>query len=122
MLQVQNGRFIQNWRKQTGASNYPHYEATRAAFGRDWNRFLGFLKDLGLDAPVVNQCEVSYVNHIEVGDGWHWLSEAGHVIPMLDPLAQPELPAPEAFLINVRYLLPDKRARACASTSCSQKC
>jgi len=112
LLQIQNGRFVQNWRKETGTESYPHYENTREDFERDWNRFLGFLKKEELGAPIVQQCEVLYINHLEVGMGWSSLAELGHVFPPLAGLAGGEhLPVPEAFLVDSRYLLPDKRGR-----------
>lgn len=112
LLQLQNGRFLQNWRKVSGAEHYPHYEGTRAGFDRNWKRFLQFLGEMGLAAPVVHQCEVSYLNHLDIGKGWGSLGELENVSPVLANLKGDEsLPVPEAFLLNVRYLLPDQRGR-----------
>jgi uncharacterized protein (TIGR04255 family) len=111
LLQLQNGRFIENWRKITGSENYHHYEGSRASFERDWQRFLHFLEKARLPAPVLQQCEVAYINHLEIGKGWSSLAELEKVSPALACLKREPLPVPEAFLLNVRYLLPDRRGR-----------
>ena len=44
LLQVQNDRFIHNWRKVGPADEYPHYETIRPIFLTEWTRFYGFLE------------------------------------------------------------------------------
>jgi uncharacterized protein (TIGR04255 family) len=71
MIQVQNDRFIKNWRKGGDGDRYPRYERTiRPNFDRDFSIFLGFLAKNQIGTPRVNQCEVTYVNHIPAGKGW----------------------------------------------------
>ena len=71
MIQIQNDRFIKNWRKCGENEEYPRYAKTvKPAFERDFREFLAFLADENLGAVKVNQCEVTYVNHIVAGDGW----------------------------------------------------
>jgi uncharacterized protein (TIGR04255 family) len=65
LLQVQNDRFIHNWRKAGSVETYPHYENIRPLFEREWERFCLFLKSHDLGTPEVRQCEVTYVNHID---------------------------------------------------------
>src|SRR5208337_4671804 len=43
LLQVQNDRFIHNWRKVGTAEAYPHYENIRPIFSQEWSRFHEFL-------------------------------------------------------------------------------
>lgn len=79
MVQVQNGRFVRNWRKTPG-QQYPRYDdALRPKFNEDFVRFQGFLRDCGLGEPVVNQCEIVYVNHILAGEIWTDFQEIGKV-------------------------------------------
>lgn len=71
MIQIQNDRFIKNWRKRGDAQEYPRYEkAIKPAFERDFREFLSFLAEEKLGTVKVNQCEVTYVNHIVAGEGW----------------------------------------------------
>ena len=65
LIQVQSDRFVHNWRKMQSLDPYPRYEPIRDKF-RDEVKTLGqFLKDERLGSLAVNQCEVTYVNHIE---------------------------------------------------------
>jgi uncharacterized protein (TIGR04255 family) len=69
MIQVQPDRFIRNWRKEGQGEQYPRYEAGKKLFERDFGVFQEFLTDNRLGSPQVNQCEVTYVNHITAGRG-----------------------------------------------------
>jgi uncharacterized protein (TIGR04255 family) len=72
LIQVQNDRFIRNWRRIPGQENpYPRYlESVRPRFLDDYGRFLQFLLDEGVSAPNVNQCELTYINHIVPTEHW----------------------------------------------------
>ncbi len=71
MIQMQNDRFIKNWRKAGDRDEYPRYEgAIKPAFERDFSEFQSFLAEEKLGPITVNQCEVTYVNHIVSGEGW----------------------------------------------------
>jgi uncharacterized protein (TIGR04255 family) len=65
VLQVQNDRLIYNWRKTRHDDEYPRYESIRLAFETEWNNFCKFLEDEKLGLPEPNQCEITYINHIE---------------------------------------------------------
>jgi uncharacterized protein (TIGR04255 family) len=70
IIQLQNGRFIKNWRKSGHHDVYPHYEPViKPAFERDLREFQLFLGEEKLGELKVTQCEVTYVNHIVSGDG-----------------------------------------------------
>lgn len=84
MIQLQVDRFIKNWRKTGDHDVYPRYEkAIKPGFGRDLHLFEDFLRDESLGTIKVNQCEVTYVNHIVSGDGWRGWSEVGKVFSFL---------------------------------------
>jgi len=85
LIQIQNDRFVFNWRKTDRNDKYPHYDDTiRHEFERQWSRFRTFVEnnDLGRIEPV--QCEVSYVNQIPRGEGWKTAAELGSVFTILD--------------------------------------
>lgn len=65
--------------------------------------------DEQLGEPSLNQWELTYVNHIPAGDGWHRHGELGSVVPLLVGSMQGEyLPEPEDIALRVRYAIPDK--------------
>ncbi len=113
LIQVQRDRFIRNWRKAPPPHDaYPRYDELRPRFEEDWQTFLSFLRREQLGTPAVNQCEVTYINHIELGRGWESMGQAHKVLRFLQhPSGQEFLPAPEALVANVRYLMPERRGR-----------
>ena len=112
LIQVQKDRFIRNWRKVQHGDVYPRYEALKPRFKADWERFLRFLEEEGIGSPEVNQCEVTYINHMDMGKGWDSYGEIDKVV-RLKLLSTPRefLPEPEKVNLHVRYLMPDKRGR-----------
>lgn len=112
LIQVQNDRFIHNWQKVSGDEVYPRYESVRSKFEQEWQRFCAFLKEENLAIPEVNQCEVTYVNHIEYEKGWKSFGELNKVITCWSGSHSGTfLPAPEKVNLNVSYVLPNNRGR-----------
>ena len=112
LLQIQNDRFICNWRKVKGDEVYPRYEGIRDKFEEEWVRFCAFLQEENLGAPEVNQCEVTYVNHIEHNRGWEGYGELDKVIACWSgSYSGTFLPSPEKVNLNVHYRLPGKEGR-----------
>jgi uncharacterized protein (TIGR04255 family) len=69
LLQIQRDRILHNWRGTDGGEEYPHYELICANFADEVATFQDFLRaeDLGELRP--NQCEVTYINIVELPDG-----------------------------------------------------
>lgn len=112
LLQVQNDRFIHNWRKTREADAYPRYESIRAIFQREWTRFCDFLRSQNLGKPDVRQCEVTYVNHLEGGEGWETAADLPGVIAGWSGNTSDRfLPSPEALGLNVNYRMPNEQGR-----------
>lgn len=105
MMQVQNDRFIKNWRKSDEEREYPHYKPViKPAFERDFREFQAFLADEGLGEARVNQCEVTYVNHMIAGEGWDRWDEIEKIFTFLKQ--PPALPYPgraEDFGFRTRF-------------------
>lgn len=111
LLQLQNDRFILNWRKIPSGEDYPHYDSIRPLFESEWNRFCEFLNGESLGIPEVQQCEIQYINHIELNS---WQS----FMTLVEPLAAwpgsrkgSLLPEPQDMAMTTTYLLPDNRGR-----------
>jgi uncharacterized protein (TIGR04255 family) len=114
LVQLQVDRFIRNWRKGGPPYDaYPRYETLRPRFEQDWTVLLAFLEREGLGPPEANMCEVTYINHVDLGAGWESLGEAHRALRFLKVQGQREaLPEmPEAFSMNLRYLMPERRGR-----------
>jgi uncharacterized protein (TIGR04255 family) len=70
LIQLQRDRFIKNWRKSKEGDKYPRYELVRERFERDFSGFQDFASRYDLGVIRINQCEVTYINHIVAGNGW----------------------------------------------------
>ena len=64
LIQVQRDRFVVNWRKLDTEEIYPRYVTLRESLTREFGVLQQFLDTEGLASPEVNQCELTYVNHI----------------------------------------------------------
>ena len=81
LLQLQQDRFVRNWRKVGEGAAYPRYESIRTSFASEVSQFRQFLTQHQLGELVPNQCEVTYVNHIPVEDA----SKLGQIGTLLAP-------------------------------------
>jgi uncharacterized protein (TIGR04255 family) len=75
LVQVQSNRFLHNWRQTQGDSAYPRYETVREHFFEELVQLEAFLSEEQIGTIEPNQCEVTYVNHLELQEGvpWHHL-------------------------------------------------
>jgi uncharacterized protein (TIGR04255 family) len=63
LIQIQNNRFVQNWRRRQG--DYPHFEDLKDRFWRSYNVFRDLISVENLPTPVIQQLELSYINWIQ---------------------------------------------------------
>lgn len=111
MVQVQNGRFIFNWRRLHDGE-YPRWTTTINEFQRRFGEFRRFLKDEGLGEVEPDQWEVTYVNHMLKGQEWQSREDWGRLLPGI--LGSPSCVAAgslEALELKCQHLLPDERGR-----------
>lgn len=112
LIQVQRDRFIQNWRKVKGDEAYPRYRHLKPKFEEEWKRFCHFLGEEKLGDPGVDQCEVTYVNHIEIGRGLRSFGEIGAAVAYWSGTSFGDfLPAPETVSLNAQFVIPENRGR-----------
>lgn len=69
LIQVQADRFVFNWRKRPVSEGYPRYEFVRQQFDSYLAEFSEFLTEHNLGKIEPNQCEISYVNALDVPPG-----------------------------------------------------
>lgn len=103
MVQIQNDRFVKNWRKQTTAP-YPRYEkVVKPSFEKDLRLFQRFLKKENLGLLKINQCEITYVNHIISGEGWDSWGDIAKVFSFYSPVKGSPPGAANDFSIKLRF-------------------
>jgi uncharacterized protein (TIGR04255 family) len=67
LVQVQSDRLIINWRQLDTGTAYPRYPILRTELIAAVEVFDGFLSDEKLQRPVIDQAELTYVNHFDAG-------------------------------------------------------
>jgi uncharacterized protein (TIGR04255 family) len=110
LVQVQNDHFIRNWRRVPKLNNeYPRYEEyVRPRFLDDYRCFLQFLRDENLGELVANQCEITYVNHIEPNQFWSSHRDIAAVFRPWNPAyAQMADPSVETINLQTVHVLRD---------------
>jgi len=83
LIQIQNDCFLFNWRRVTGDEAYPRYSSVIKEFLTRLNEYRSFLSDQALSEPKIQQCELSYINHIPAGEIWQDPAEIGKFAPDL---------------------------------------
>jgi uncharacterized protein (TIGR04255 family) len=112
LIQVQQDRFIHNWRKVTGQEPYPRYLAIREKFKVEVAQFMEFLRVEKVGPMNIDQCEVTYVNQIEPRGIWQRHGDVSVVLrnwANLPPGAF--LPQAEDAGLRVRYVVPDESGK-----------
>ncbi len=72
LIQFQQDRFLHNWRKAgKEESRYPRFEGIMSRFCDELEKLEEYFGGLSSQSLLINQCEISYVNHIpfELTDG-----------------------------------------------------
>ena len=113
LIQVQNNRFIHNWRRSGGSHGpYSHYDDLRPIFEAEWKRFSTFLENEGIVKPNVVRCEVAYINHLEQGKGWQSFDDLPDVFPSWSGRTSGSfLPPPQAAAIRTFYPIEQPEGR-----------
>jgi uncharacterized protein (TIGR04255 family) len=69
LIQFQSDRLMHNWRKVgDGANTYPRYESMVSEFENELTRLQTYMASLSDQTKTlsINQCEINYINHIEI--------------------------------------------------------
>jgi uncharacterized protein (TIGR04255 family) len=106
VIQVQQDRFIHNWRKVGTGDQYPRYETIRATFLEELRSFEAFLTKENLGELQPNQCEITYVNHINSGEVWQDHGQLDRVVTVWrQSYSDNFLKEPENVRFNTSYLI-----------------
>src|SRR6266487_1696539 len=106
LIQVQQDRFIYNWRSVASAPAYPRYEVLREAFSSYFTIFRKFVEEEEVGKVNINQAEITYVNHLALGAGWNRFGELHKVIRTWSPNYGPGLSGePENIRLVERHII-----------------
>lgn len=107
LLQVQPDRLVFNWRQQEGDDQYPRYAFVRERFESYLSVFERYIADREIGAIAANQCAVTYINHIDAGNGWMGFTELDRVLTIWSGRHSDNvLPDVEDVGFSVRYRIP----------------
>jgi uncharacterized protein (TIGR04255 family) len=112
LIQIQNDRFIYNWKSVPADPVYPRYEKIFSEFSLHFTGFRTFLKKNDLGDPSYKQFELSYVNHVGPNSGLKVVGENGVLVDHIrSTVGKRFLPAPEGFNWITSYPLPENSGR-----------
>jgi uncharacterized protein (TIGR04255 family) len=111
LLQVQRDHFYHNWRKIGDGDEYPRFERMLETFEGSLDRLSKIFAAENLGSIVPNQCEVTYINHIEVPSGSNSFGVFEKVFgSWLAPPSLADLQGPEDGRFLLRYIIVDGEA------------
>jgi uncharacterized protein (TIGR04255 family) len=118
LIQIQQDRFIFNWKKSAQEDSYPSYEDVVGKFNTHLTSFLNFLTAEKIPFPKYRQFELTYFNHIPVGNSATFgnLSESNILVDHRRSAAPNRfLPEPEVVNWTTVFSFPDQTGRLYAT-------
>jgi uncharacterized protein (TIGR04255 family) len=109
MVQIQDTRFIYNWRKRE--RGYPSYERLRPEFFEAFTNFQAYVRDAKLGELEPNQWEVTYLNHLARGELWDLPQDWTRIFPGLYIPRRFDLATIESFSSEWHYVIAGDRGR-----------
>lgn len=112
VMQIQNDRFLHNWKRVTDNDVYPRYDVVSDRFFQAWEKFCEFCRSENISKPKLNQLELTYINHIPVRENRPIGEEVTAIFPDIVWRKEHEfLPVPESLSWKTSFLLPNKQGR-----------
>lgn len=112
LIQIQEDRFLFNWKREADEDAYPSYDVVIQKFDDYLAKFVKFMADEEVGQPSYRQFELTYVNHITSSNGLGDVGEAGVLVDHIQQKPQKRfLPRPENFNWTTSYPLPANAGR-----------
>lgn len=109
LIQIQQDRFVFNWRKAGDGHDYPRFEPILDGFLRELATFQRFLAKERIPDMEPLQCDLTYVNHVSLRDPGRANRNHWDILGVLQPLKNSAfLPAPEDLRVGIRYVMTDE--------------
>lgn len=110
MIQVQDTRFVYNWRKK--GAEYPSYDKLLPEFDELFQKYQQYVSQSSLGTLDPNLWEVTYVNHIFKGDLWETSQDWNSIFPAFtEPFYELENQDLETQQASWQAMLGDKKGR-----------
>lgn len=112
LIQVQQDRFLFNWKRTLDQDVYPSYENVIRDFEKYFEAFMKFLDDVKVSRPVCKQFDLTYVNFIAASNGLDRVDVSNMFVDHIRS-DSPErfLPELERFSWSTSYPLPEGTGR-----------
>lgn len=112
LIQIQEDRFLFNWKREGFEVEYPSYDKVIQEFEAQLATFVDFLISVGIGEPVFRQFELTYVNHLTKASGLAEVTEGGALIDHTrDSVGSRFLPEPEAINWRTVHPMPNNWGR-----------
>lgn len=108
LIQVQQDRFVHNWRKINESEEYPRYEHVREQFAEEMKTFCEFVRTESLGEVLPNQCEVTYINAISTEGNIHHGLAGTILAPISLNYSDGFLGEPENIRFSTQYVFNDE--------------
>lgn len=110
LIQLQEDRFLRNWRKTEKDAEYPNFDKLFPEFKETLSVFKKFLKENNLGKMNIDQYELSYINHITLDTIDKSIGNIEKLLPDYK-CQQKFLPEPEKFEFRKVFRLPENKGR-----------
>jgi len=107
LIQFQLDRFYYNWRQR--GDDYPRYPSIIEKFEKAKNQLDAFTNEIQLGTINPVEYELTYINHVSIGQGWENIDDLPRVIRDLTWQREKHhfLPNPANVAWQVKFSLPD---------------
>lgn len=113
LLQLQDDRFILNWRRIMDDAVYPRFDTVFPLFLDHLKRWEAYCEFAKIGPLNIRNCELTYVNHIPKGEGWVEQKELAALFPGLMASDAPKgMPARTGFAYSSVHEFPTLQLRA----------
>lgn len=112
LIQLQQDRFLFNWKRASDTDSYPSYAVVIEQFEQHLADFLTFCREVGVGELTFRQFELAYVNGISRANGLDVTGTSGLLVDHMRAVRSDRfLPEPENFIWTTGYQLPEGRGR-----------
>lgn len=111
VIQIQDDRFIFNWKRNPSDTGYPGFVEVNRRFEQHLGAFIRFLSEEGLGTPTYTFLELIYVNHVDASNGLGQLPATAILVDhKRDTSRERFLPEPVGLNWITQYALPGGRS------------
>jgi uncharacterized protein (TIGR04255 family) len=104
LIQVQNDRFLLNWRRLRDDAVYPRFDTVLPVFIGYLKSWEAYCEASRLGGLKLNEAELTYVNHIPKGRGWAKREDLSHLVPSLvSAISADRMPLPVSIASTAVY-------------------